>query len=313
MGMLAEKLGNQQAHDQSQSPLFSDIPPEIRTIIFRCALLAYYDKSRPFPNDAYHHRPDFLYDDRIDTALLQTCRQIYLETYRLPIALNDHVFWCSPSRGPPSRSEESPVDFFESLLDEQVESVNRVHLFTQLFWLEGRDFESLSQHPKFRPRSLHITIRHSDWWFWEDNNLLALSTGWMSCLMDVRGLEELVLEMETIDRDKNQVWMDGGICSALASVSDPRLSQMYAIAERVGKLKVDLHDNRALQPLEAPARGQWMGPSAYREVHYMRHYDSGWWRYVSRTEPPTLYPPMVYQTIKLRWYATSSGKSRVVA
>ncbi|KAK1221905.1 hypothetical protein PQX77_015285 [Marasmius sp. AFHP31] len=311
MGMLAEKLGNQQVHDQNQSPLFSDIPPEIRTIIFRFALLAYYDKSRPFEVDAYYHRPDFLYDDKIDTTLLQTCRQVYLETYRLPIALNDHVFWRGPSRGPPSRFKKSPTDLFHSLLNEQAVSVNRVHLFTQLFWLEGREFESLSQHPKFQPRSLHITIRHSDWWFWENNNPLVLKTKWMSSLMHIRGLEELVLEMETIDRDKGQVWTVE--FALLTSISDPCLSKMYAIAERVGKLRVDLHDNKVLHPSEAPVRGQWMGPSAYRDGRFTRHYDSGRWIHVSRKESLALYPPMLYQTIKLRWYATSGGKNRVVA
>ncbi|KAJ8084654.1 hypothetical protein PM082_003429 [Marasmius tenuissimus] len=292
MSVLAQRLVDQQVCDQHQSPLFSYIPPELRTIIFRHVLLASYDKSRPFEHDAFHYRPDFLYRDGVDTALLQTCRQIYLETYRLPIALNDHVFWCGPSRGPPSRSEKSPMDFFNSLPNAQLESVNRVHLFTQLFWLEGNGFESLTQHSKFRPRSLHITIRHSDWWFWENNNRLALKTGWTAHLKGIQGLEELVLELETIDRDKDQ---------------------MYAIADSVGKLKFDLHDNKALQPSGAPVRGQWMGPSAYREGNQMRLYQSGRWRHVRRTKSPTTYPPMAYQTVKLRWYVTSRAKNRVGA
>ncbi|KAL0571980.1 hypothetical protein V5O48_009982 [Marasmius crinis-equi] len=284
--MLAIRLATEEPattiHDQRQSPLFSTIPPELRLIIFQNALLAFYDKSRPFPPDAYYYRPDFLYHDKIDTTLLLTCRQIYLETYLLPISLNDHVFWCE--RGP---YPDVPHFFFDRLLPQQISSIGRVHLFTQLWWLENGDFERLAGSPNFRPRSLHITVRHTDWWWWEENNPLALDRGWTQFLKDIEGLEELILEMETIDRDKDQI---------------------YAIAEDIGKT-MKLCGERNLECSGALVKAQWMGPSSYRDDDWTFTFDkeAGSWIESTTPDEDELVPhqaPMLYQRVKLRWDTT---------
>ncbi|KAL0571979.1 hypothetical protein V5O48_009981 [Marasmius crinis-equi] len=285
--MLATRLTKRPAtsiHDQRQSPLFSVIPPELRAIIFQYALLACYDKSRPFPPDAYYYRPDFEYHDKIDTTLLRLCRQIYLETYLLPISLNDHVSW--HGRGP---KPDNPHNFFDRLLQQQANSIGRVHLFTQLWWLENGEFARLARLPNFRPRSLHITVRHSDWWWWEQNNRLALKTHWIQSLGSIEGLEELILELETIDRDKEQI---------------------YAIANDIGKITTKLSGERILQRSGAPEKARWMGPSLYREggswiafdKEVNRWFQNGRSRQgFSRGPPPQV--PMLYQTVKLRWHA----------
>ncbi|ESK95140.1 hypothetical protein Moror_13872 [Moniliophthora roreri MCA 2997] len=242
--LLVHSIRDKDVCPQHQSPLYSAVPPEIRNMIFALALLYTYDKSRPFSTDTYYYRPDFLYRDRIDTSLLLTCRQVYLETWSLPLSRNDHVFWCY--RGP---HDASPFRFFSSLNDEQRALVERIHIFAQLYWFEDQhsEFSRTCRHPAFTLRSIHITIRHSDWWFWEHNNALELKDGWTESLRSVKRLEELVLELETIERDKDQ---------------------MYAVAERFRKRHFTIRDGLVLKPDDKPPfKQEWMGPASYDDGH----------------------------------------------
>jgi hypothetical protein len=189
------------AKDQQLAcPLFTIIPPEIRNKIFRLALLSYYDPNQPpYPLNEYYARPGYLSPRRIDTSLLVTYRLIYLETRLVPIIYNEHVVWCY--RGPPNALH--PEQRFERMTPEQKAAISDVHLFTQMCWLEG----TTNFFPKdIRPRHLKITIRHSDWWNWEDNVVLKMKS--VVCLKPLRqlvSLEEFEMEMEVIERDKDQV------------------------------------------------------------------------------------------------------------
>lgn len=80
-------------HDQSQSSLFSTIPPEIRTLIFNFALLDYEDLTDPYPQFAPYYRLGHRGRIRSDTGLLSTCRLIFLETRELPLRLATFTFW----------------------------------------------------------------------------------------------------------------------------------------------------------------------------------------------------------------------------
>ncbi|KAL0571981.1 hypothetical protein V5O48_009983 [Marasmius crinis-equi] len=296
--LLAEHLLRQpatQIHEQHQSPLFSDIPPEIRSVIYRDVLLAFYDKSRPRSKYYPDYRPDFLYHDKIDAALLQTCRRIYLETYSLPISLNDHVLWSEASYQKPEKPE---LQYLARLQFKQhTNLINRVHIFALSHWLEHH-FKPLTLMPTFRPRSLHITIRPTDWWLWDEGYPPSLRPAWLAFLKNVERLEEFILEMESIDRDKHK---------------------LHKIAEDAGKLHFDLADGRTLEPSGTLIKGQWMGPSAYVEnidpdgfylVRFEKEFNG--WHMMSlgsdaiteSFQPPA---PIVYQTVKLRWYATKAA------
>lgn len=67
---------------QSQSPLFK-LPREIRNDIWRYATATYCDPDRPFRHS--ERRPELSGPRRCDTALLRTCREIYLEAWDLPL------------------------------------------------------------------------------------------------------------------------------------------------------------------------------------------------------------------------------------
>lgn len=82
---------------QSQSPLFK-LPSEIRYDIWRLAVQAEDDPTRPFEADSNYFRPGHSCFKRIHTALLLSCRRVYLETYDLPLSQNVMTFWAY--RGP---------------------------------------------------------------------------------------------------------------------------------------------------------------------------------------------------------------------
>lgn len=86
-----------------------------------------------------------------------------------------------------------------------------------MYWLEpGLGlYKILSLQPRFRPSRLTITIRYSDWWFWEDDEPLRMRELWLRDFSGPPGLRELRVEYETLasKRDemmaivrRNKVW-----------------------------------------------------------------------------------------------------------
>src|SRR5437868_1673596 len=57
---------------QWDCPLFSYIPPEIRSLIFEYALKDYEDKAKVYEDTTCYKRPDYLAPRRSDTELLRT-------------------------------------------------------------------------------------------------------------------------------------------------------------------------------------------------------------------------------------------------
>ncbi|KAJ6588980.1 hypothetical protein B0H19DRAFT_847174, partial [Mycena capillaripes] len=191
---------------QLQSPLFAMFFSELRNIVFRHAMMEYDDPTRAYSKHECYSRPGFMCAGRIDTNLLLTCRLVYLETHLAPIALNEHVFWMN--RGPPGRSipNLNHNQYFGRMTPQQRAAVRRVRFFTQLFWLEERTVQEWVAGlavPK-----LTLTIRHTDWWYWEKHDLLRIKApqeGWGEWVWSVPQLQELELEFETIESKKEQL------------------------------------------------------------------------------------------------------------
>jgi hypothetical protein len=77
-------------HQQEQSPLYSVLPKEVRDMVWEFALA---DDDVPPPdhdNMFRRERSAKVYTVKLDSAcpLLQTCKVVYLETYRLPMLVN---------------------------------------------------------------------------------------------------------------------------------------------------------------------------------------------------------------------------------
>jgi len=266
---------------QTACPLFQNVPPEIRNRIFQHALLSYEDLSAVYPNDAHYSRPGFRYASHIDARLLCTCKLIYLETRFLPVMADEHVFWCE--RPPPNlRLASNPQQYFARFSKEHRDHVEKVHFFTQQWYLEGR-FPQQCLLESMRPRVLHITLRHGDWWYWEDNNPLDLKPGWAANLKNIERLQELVLELETMERDK---------------------AQIYAIAERVKKEKIPLSGGRVLSAADVPlVKRDWMGPAKLGDRLYNKE-KNAWKQITQDDQSPD--PGMKYCIVVIRWVARIS-------
>lgn len=220
------KKGN--IDDQRGSPLFSVLPPEIRNRIFAFASTAF--ETIPYTPNDWFYRPGYHAHRRISATLLATCKRIYLETFTLPLRLNEHVFWGSIERGPPRQyfgiDNYKRTDlnaFFDCLTPQQRFNVQEVHLFAQQFWLEDLDLTS----GRIATKKIKLTLRHQDWYYWEDGEPLGICPwlegrveaddmerekdmapslprdldrylGWGRQFEFVYGLEELEIEFETL-------------------------------------------------------------------------------------------------------------------
>ena len=201
----------EEVNPQENSSLLNRIPGEVRNKIFELVCIAYYDKSRPTPQNTYHYRPGFRYAHRIDTALLRTCRRVYTEAHHLPTSLNSHVEWHERNRGPSQYTA----------LKAHHPAMTSVQLFMQQVWLESWDYTIARRLSEEYPhlRELKITIRHSDWWWWErwaplhldpkchgrDNTPPSASTAWGRSVCRFANLERLVFELETRVGKKNEL------------------------------------------------------------------------------------------------------------
>ena len=111
-GVLASAIfqSNSYVNRQSQSPLFSIIPEEIRLYIWTYALTAYEDPNRLYPKHLRCNRPGQGGALRIAKELLLTCKAIYLETYELPLLLNPISIYVGDRRDlPPGQSAGAAI------------------------------------------------------------------------------------------------------------------------------------------------------------------------------------------------------------
>ena len=209
------KQAPEKIHAQEDCLLFNKLPYELRTSIWKFSLVAYDNKEWPYQEDHFSTRPGYRYPSLISTTLLQTCRRIYLEAYMLPVTANEIVAWCYRN---PDGGQSSPLPRLKWMIPEQIALGTNIHLFTQQYWLED-GWRRLTSNALVNPKTLHITLRHSDWWDWERGDPLALDPkqkgrpqvsphseasdpfpegSWGASFRELRGLKEFKFELETV-------------------------------------------------------------------------------------------------------------------
>lgn len=204
---MLEALRNADCNAQLQSPLFNTIPPEIRNYIFALVLVE-EDSKDAISEESYFYRPDYPCYRFIDTALLCTCRRVWLETYAIPRrnVLERHWLGASDRRAhrrlmyAPSPSERELYGDVGNPTDKFWPS-ECVQVFAQMFALESWQLSRLCHRMDtrrvFPVRRLKLTIRYTDWWHWESNAPLRMENRWSTVDMIPRSVEEVVLELET--------------------------------------------------------------------------------------------------------------------
>lgn len=160
--------------------------------------------------------------------MLRTCRRIYLETYLLPVKLNEIILWgVHSNRAPPDafRYLNLAVDYWSPIRNVEQKAVSRFHLFTQQYWLEDK-LANLFYVKSFRPSIVHMTIRHTDWWWWESGAQLVMDPkqpgrasgppsrkttdpfdphSWGAAFHYLHSLKQFVLELETLESKKSEL------------------------------------------------------------------------------------------------------------
>ncbi|KAK5049985.1 hypothetical protein LTR84_004104 [Exophiala bonariae] len=156
---------------QEDSPLFSDLPSEIRNTIFELALTAQHDEKRPYRADRAFYRPGYLAHTQINCSLLLTCKRAYFEARLFPLSANEHVFWLFngpwKSIGKQSRHTANWAAWYSRLNEDQKTSIGEIHIFVQQFHLEALGNRGDIGPLDLSAKRLHLTLRHSDWWSWE--------------------------------------------------------------------------------------------------------------------------------------------------
>ncbi|KAL8934734.1 MAG: hypothetical protein Q9211_005074 [Gyalolechia sp. 1 TL-2023] len=244
---------------QSQSPLYSRIPPEVRIQIFKFAVTAYEDPTRKYNPSAYYYRPGYTCAHKISTELLRTCRRIYWETFKLPASINEYTSWYY--RSPAIKRNHLAVDGrLGSIFLRR--HLRTVHVFAQQVWLEGAGFAGFTGLWEYAcPTTLIITLRHSDWWLWESRDPLTFDPkqegraptddhsrlsdsfaqySWGNQFRKIKGLKTLHIELETLEETKKQ--------------------ELDAIVDRADRWLFPLGDGRVLRLNETRTRrDRWVG------------------------------------------------------
>ncbi|RMJ23287.1 hypothetical protein PHISP_05837 [Aspergillus sp. HF37] len=211
---------------QDQSPLFSVLPPEIRNDIYAYALTAYEDFARPHSKNTYWWRPGDRAALRTATELLRTCRRVYNEAWLLQFALAEHCFYLTHAeRAPGGRDWPRGFEECNRLIYETYGKhrqtttttiprpgcgfgLGRIRVFAQLWQLEpGKELQRILDVPYFHARHVAVTIRYSDFWFWEDNAPLFVRADWVNMIRLPDSVTRFSVDFEMIERRKEEVDM----------------------------------------------------------------------------------------------------------
>ncbi|EME45639.1 hypothetical protein DOTSEDRAFT_43923 [Dothistroma septosporum NZE10] len=284
-------------HQQDQSPLFHKLPKEIRDLVFSFATDQYEDLDRKYSETSFHYRPGHRGPLRTSTSLLATCRRTWLETSQLPIRKSKVTMWFEGHRGPPA-SEQPKYDFAESWTSLNKGNFNTIHIFGQKHMLERMFHGSRLNwaHRRIVPKVLRVTMRHTDWFRWEDPLPLEFNQTWLQRALDNQDLstiETFQLELETLEQNKDQLQL---IIDRLMSVQgSPRPSNPVTELKRT----------------EAPFIWHWNGPPNINGETHAAHAGMArleyrvavlTWR-ASRSSPGTVPPPAPANTGRANLFA----------
>ncbi|CAD0114225.1 unnamed protein product [Aureobasidium uvarum] len=207
--LKAADFASHAAHEQSQSALFSVLPGEIRMTIWNYALADYQDETQLYDDATCYKRPDYFAPRKTDTVLLRTCKRIYQEAWFLPWTNAEQTFYLtSRDRRPPRTT--TPREMQQTLVaiskTQTMPIIQHVRVFPQLYALEnGQRLQDILNLRFFYPRVITITIRHTDWWFWESDNNLHFDATWVDFCRFPNSLTELRVAFESLERKKDQI------------------------------------------------------------------------------------------------------------
>ncbi|KAF5023565.1 hypothetical protein F66182_4378 [Fusarium sp. NRRL 66182] len=215
--LLHERILSKQQNPQDDSPLFRMLPAEVRDYIFSFVLADHPDPSpsRQYNPQTCYSRPSYFAPQRTDTRVLRTCRAIYRETWFRPFLLREHTQWAtSDDRAPPKtiRRQHQPalLKMLKQIAKQQgleTVEIERLRVFAQMYKLEEGKLRTILATRLLAPRTLTLTIRHTDWWFWEHDEPLRFQGCWINDVGRAMSssTNQFCIELESLERKKDQV------------------------------------------------------------------------------------------------------------
>lgn len=199
----------QDAHAQYESALFR-LPGELRDQIYTYALTPYEDQDQPYGSDTCYYRPGYTARRRTDLSLLRTCKRVYSEAWCKPLSLaTEFCYWLAWAGRAPQGEEDlsgrlaGTMDLLQK--HHGYVELKHVQIFAQMLEFGGRSIDDILMAPHFHPAVITITVRHTDWWSWEDDDWLRYDAGVRNSSVFPASTRKLVLEMETLERKKDQL------------------------------------------------------------------------------------------------------------
>ncbi|KAH6874638.1 hypothetical protein BKA70DRAFT_1378810 [Coprinopsis sp. MPI-PUGE-AT-0042] len=221
------------ADAQSASPLFTIFPPEIRAEIFALALCSFSDTSNPYPFNSYWYRPGYTAPKRTEVSLLLACRRIYEEVRELiwkdGNGNDEQAFWWGSNDRRPQEYGGWSYEFLRHSLTDVTRRVSNspfqsnrqlkftsahwsrirsIHIFPQMWAFLSRAFvRTFIQAKGLRPRTVKVTIRYTDWWYWEANYPLQLSSivPERDAYYFPESVDTLIIELESAEHKKTEL------------------------------------------------------------------------------------------------------------
>ena len=192
-------------YDQRQSPLFSLLPSEIREEIFAFVLSSYDDTTRAYDKETYWARPGHYGPRHVSSDLLRTCKRIYTEAWFMPFIYAEHTEYLTmESRRPRTATWDDCLKVMDT--DYEKLQPRFIRIFAQMWALEpGDQFQRVLDMPHFYPKTITLTIRYTDFWFWESDEPLRIDSQWVNRVQFPESVLRFSIEFESIEQRKNEV------------------------------------------------------------------------------------------------------------
>ena len=248
--------------DQYDSPLFGTLPSEVRDIVYEYAFTDYEDLTRVYDLETCYRRPDYMGPRKTDTALLRTCQAVYNDAWYLPWTLAQHTFFLTTGGRKPTKTTEAYQMAYVSNLIEKLhpeaparrKQIQNIQIFSQLYILEpGNALNGVLQIPHFMPRTVTITIRHTDIWWWENDHQIHINTPWVKSARFPTSTNTLRIQLESLERRKPQI----------DYVADRAQKEWFFIRAD------DVH----LVSTSPPSELRWTGSSTWQDSRWLRDED----------------------------------------
>lgn len=133
----------------------------------------------------------------------------------MPFILKEHTHWIGhEDRAPPHYQADQAINEFTETLKRIVEQhggkeveVDRLRVFAQMWKLEEGGLANVLKLPNLNPRTVTLTIRHADWWWWENDEPLRFEAKWIKEVNKALrpSVREVCIEIESVLRKKIQI------------------------------------------------------------------------------------------------------------